>query len=788
MKVGKTLFYFLAFFSFTVSFAQQVDLVRLGYSKNEIIAEQTGMAASPDGKFIAFAYSDKTVKIFDVVGGKVVKRFKGPYAEVFDFFITASGIVAIIQKKEVVLIDWKKEETVGTFALSDNATKAAYAGAIDVLAVGQQGGYVAMIDIGNKKLLHELRVKRHHVSGLAFHPDGKTIVVAVTSPINFNPAPLTLFDVQSGVQQAESIEKAYYTMATYNERGTEIMAVGMNMNASKRVMFTFDAQTLKTTRAYDSEINFNNTKVLYGGTILGGKLLGVTYGHSFNVYDAQTGGMQFTTESERGGLPSFLVWGVGSYNVFPLKNKSQKAILSASKNNINQIYDVATNSIVGYMFSDSNDDFAIVSRDGRVDGTEGALAKLHWTSRKSSRKTSLESTFEKGFTPRLLSEIISEKTTSVAFEIDDVVNKIPVISLKSFNDAPATNALNLQSAQKVSKLQIEVTEGLSEVTELKLYHNNKLVKTAVNIGSQVFTFDVMLNNSYGDQNYFYATASSKSGIDSEKLKFVVNYKGLTAERPNLFLVTIGINEYRNPKYNLNYAQSDADGVDETIKAGSASLFKNIFTYPIRNDKALKANIMNAFEQVKQKALEQDVLIVYYAGHGVMSEGTPEKPREFFLIPSDITQLYGRDDMLYEKAISADEIKSFTSTINAQKQVFILDACQSAGALETVATRGAMEEKAIAQMARSTGTFWITASGSEQFATEFAQLKHGVFTYALLEGLNGKADANADKKLTVRELSTYIEQKVPELSEQFKGVAQFPSAYSFGNDFPIVVYK
>jgi len=191
---------------------------------------------------------------------------------------------------------------------------------------------------------------------------------------------------------------------------------------------------------------------------------------------------------------------------------------------------------------------------------------------------------------------------------------------------------------------------------------------------------------------------------------------------------------------------------------------------------------------RKSALEQYVLIVYYAGHGVMSEGTPDKPREFFLIPFDITQLYGRDEVLYEKAISAEEIKSITRTINAQKQVFILDACQSAGALEAVVTRGALEEKAIAQMARSTGTFWITASGSEQFATEFEQLKHGVFTFALLEGLKGKGDANRDQKLTVRELSTYIEQKVPELSEQFKGLSQFPSAYSFGNDFPIVVYK
>lgn len=168
--------------------------------------------------------------------------------------------------------------------------------------------------------------------------------------------------------------------------------------------------------------------------------------------------------------------------------------------------------------------------------------------------------------------------------------------------------------------------------------------------------------------------------------------------------------------------------------------------------------------------------------------TEETSSEFYIVPHDVTQLYGKNDVLKDKGISATMLKQYAQGINAQKQVFILDACQSAGALETVAVRGAAEEKAIAQLARSTGTFWITATGSNQFAAEFEKLGHGIFTYALLEGITGAADANNDKKLTVRELSTFIENKVPELSEKYKGTAQFPSAYSFGNDFPIVIYK
>ncbi len=115
------------------------------------------------------------------------------------------------------------------------------------------------------------------------------------------------------------------------------------------------------------------------------------------------------------------------------------------------------------------------------------------------------------------------------------------------------------------------------------------------------------------------------------------------------------------------------------------------------------------------------------------------------------------------------------------------ACQSSGMVEMLAMRGAAEEKAISQLARSTGTFWLTASNSEQFATEFKKLGHGVFTYAILQGLQGEADGKSnDKKITVKELSAFINDKVPELSEKFKGQAQYPTSYGFGQDFPIII--
>jgi uncharacterized caspase-like protein len=134
------------------------------------------------------------------------------------------------------------------------------------------------------------------------------------------------------------------------------------------------------------------------------------------------------------------------------------------------------------------------------------------------------------------------------------------------------------------------------------------------------------------------------------------------------------------------------------------------------------------------------------------------------------------------------MQKYSQEIKAQKQLFILDACQSAGALDqVVAARGAAEEKAIAQLARSTGTYWLTASGSEQFASEFTQLGHGAFTYCLLEALSGKADSG-DKKITVKEIDAYLQDTVPTTTQKYKGTPQYPASYGKGNDFPILLVK
>ena len=451
-------------------------------------------------------------------------------------------------------------------------------------------------------------------------------------------------------------------------------------------------------------------------------------------------------------------------------------IISGSKDNTMKLWKAKSGELLGTFYLFGDEDWLVVTPSGQFDGTDGAMEQLYYV--KGLDVLPLSSFYEKFYTPRLVSILLSE---------EELISTVE----SNFNFAlpPTIEVLNPISGSKLDNNQVTVAIRAVDqgggIDEIRLYHNGKLVNTTqrgFQSTGQTKTFTV---NLVAGENRLKATAFNDQRTESTPDEIVVYYEGAKATA-DLFLVVIGINQYRNSTYNLNYALTDAAAFKNTLESGASSIFSNISTTYIRDTDATKSRIINALNNIKSQAGPEDMFVFYYAGHGVMNEGI-DYEKDFYLVPYNVTKLYAADDMLAQKAISSKEITELSRSIAAQKQLFVLDACQSGGALQQVASRGAAEEKAIAQLARSTGTYWLTASGSEQFATEFQQLGHGVFTYAILEGLKGNADSG-DQKITAKELGAFIEDKVPELTEQYRGQAQFPRSYGFGQDFPLVIVK
>jgi uncharacterized caspase-like protein len=70
---------------------------------------------------------------------------------------------------------------------------------------------------------------------------------------------------------------------------------------------------------------------------------------------------------------------------------------------------------------------------------------------------------------------------------------------------------------------------------------------------------------------------------------------------------------------------------------------------------------------------------------------------------------------------------------------------------------------------------FAASTGTQSSIEDPRWSNGAFTKALVEGLNGKADYSSSGRITVTGLELYIENRVPELTQdQQTPMTQKPS--------------
>lgn len=486
----------------------------------------------------------------------------------------------------------------------------------------------------------------------------------------------------------------------------------------------------------------------------------------------------------------------------------------AGREGVVRIFDLRTRKLVATLvqYADS-EDWAITTPDGRFDATPGAMGKMYYQI--GQQRVSLEQLFDGFYTPGLAGEIFGRRpggavpppininllkpAPSVEIDFREGGSRGLIVA----DDEPEQRRIATSNATAIITLKGSAPND--RITELRLYQNGKLLGDGTR---NLVVEDDVPPPANGQREYrvrllpgeneFRAVALNSQRTESNPSRLIVTYTSsapgssttvtptndplrITGEATvKLHLVTVGINEYRNTTYNLNYATADAAGVEDGVKRSMSSIVGEISAQPIRNTKATREEIIAALQGIVTKADADDILVFYYAGHGVVSDG---ENGDFYFVPHDVTQIYGNDGSLASRGISAAEMQRISAAIPAQRQLFILDACQSAGAVEKLRLRGTAENKAIAQLARTTGTHWLTASASDQFANEFDELGHGAFTYVLLQALSGKA-AGEDKQVTVNELKAYLDEVVPKMTLQYTGQPQYPASFGYGRDFVV----
>ena len=348
----------------------------------------------------------------------------------------------------------------------------------------------------------------------------------------------------------------------------------------------------------------------------------------------------------------------------------------------------------------------------------------------------------------------------------------PVVKL--FQNAPPVIALATPSdGIEVSVERISLAGAAASekgVARVEIRLNGQLVTQRESRGIAVKPggTDIQTNLEFAERlvlhegkNQIVVTAIDQENLSASRTLNVTRI----ADLGKIWAVVVGISQYKAVQP-LRYADKDAVAFYDYLTQ-HIGVPKEQTTLLLNEQATLMSLKRTLGTELKRKAGEKDTVIVYYAGHGAPeadASAGDDDGLEKYIVPYDADP---RD--LYTTALPMREIETIFQRLTPERIIFISDSCYSgATAGRTFATasrRAIVSENFLTRLSKGKGRVVLTASKASEVSEEREDLGHGVFTYYLLEGLRGKADADKDGIVTVDEVYAYVSKKVPEATGQ-----------------------
>jgi len=229
----------------------------------------------------------------------------------------------------------------------------------------------------------------------------------------------------------------------------------------------------------------------------------------------------------------------------------------------------------------------------------------------------------------------------------------------------------------------------------------------------------------------------------------------SAQKLDLYALIVGINKYKDPSDNLEFAAKDAQDI-YTFLNERKHLFANLHVKLLLDEKATRANVVRAFRDDLRPARRQDIVLIYLSGHGMPDE---TRTGTYYFCPHD----YDGDRLPATALCMSDP--SLAGGIKSERVLLIADACHSGGYLSGLARGKAVpRELQLPDFTKVYGRFGISAAGPKEIATEEPRFGNGLFTFHFLRGIRGSADQNNDGVVTVKELYDYASSETKKASK------------------------
>jgi uncharacterized caspase-like protein len=217
---------------------------------------------------------------------------------------------------------------------------------------------------------------------------------------------------------------------------------------------------------------------------------------------------------------------------------------------------------------------------------------------------------------------------------------------------------------------------------------------------------------------------------------------------------------------------DVNALAAFLKDPEKGGFDADHVFTLTDEEATRRKILITFNDIKQRAAPEDMVLFYFSGHGA----PPGEDGTTYLIPYDHDL---RD--VQTTCINFTDLAEKIRRMEASKVVVILDACHSGGVkpenAKSTPDKG-ISDAFLKAFQESEGRALLLSSDESEVSWEDEE--SGIFTRFLLEGLNGKADADDDGIVSFTETALYVENTVREYTRENFPRVQRPTRRHLGD--------
>src|SRR5262245_997732 len=347
----------------------------------------------------------------------------------------------------------------------------------------------------------------------------------------------------------------------------------------------------------------------------------------------------------------------------------------------------------------------------------------------------------------------------------------PVVFIRS----PKRDESAVENGILTVEAEAEAAPNTLPVSSLKVLLNG--LQVAATKGSQL---EVQVPLRPGP-NTIEVIAANEKAVSSPKTKKVIyTIQPAGAAKPNLIFLALGVAKYARPEFTLKFAAQDALQMAERFKAQEGGFFNQVKIEALTDKQVTREAVIDKLDWLAREAKQDDVVALYLSGHA----GTHRNSYYFYTHLHDPSVHPERYDVKWSTLMDA------LSAAPRTKRILFVDTCRAGAATGGARAKG--DEgllEALKDLQQSyQGVVFFAASANNELSVEKDELNHGLFTYALLEGLKGNADVmKPDRIIYINELGNFVRDRVKQLSRGAQHAIYYePPPESGFQPFPLFV--